>query len=1325
MNTSTNGFTGFTVVELLLVVVVIGIVAAMAISKFGDAKEQAYRDSMMNDLRNFVNAQEQYMQEHGQYADSDTTEGLLFNYTDDVLYDSLDVRGPSHLDGYYFRVAHARTDTKCDINYGLGLRNSIKCPGDGDGDGEGEGEDETVTPPDTTSTEEDETAPTAVISIDDEIVSASQEAMLSVESGGSIEASFAPVAKLLNQSIAFSGEASYDADSGDSITSYVWSFDGAGTENGKAISRTFDTPASGIVVNLRVYDTEGYYDDASVELNIIDGQPPVAVIDPRDGTTGLRALQYYRFDGTDSYDPDGLIQSYEWDWGDGEQTGNVSWVRHIYQEAGEYPITLTVADNHGLTDDTTIVVTVQGGGTDTLYTPTACIESSPADPVIGESVFLDGTCSTAGEGLALDDGDHWWEWYFADNWNYDLATSHAWDSNGEKIVSLLVCYDDPNSSNRYCDIAEDTIFVGIDIPNDSTLPQAYFSWNPTAATPGEAISFDGSASSTQCGTLTEYSWFFPDYSESTSEPEVGETLEAGTHPVSLRVKDSCGEWSQAFTRDVPVGEGVAMCPSGEPVPVADILVSAPSPTSPIIRFDASGSSASVTSVDWTFWADTFTPDTINGLTTNGLVAELSVPFDRTGMLYAQANVKDDGGCIGFTRLGLNLSVDRNNLSGEAPEVSLSYTPGHDRLPHGESWEGLQAWSYDVSPGIGVPLEFDASATTDADNNISHYIWDFGDGTVETTTSPFNSHMYGVDSNYNVKVLAEDSAGLVGVRNTTVEAFQVWRPDQMFQASWYRDDTNNFVADGTNYVPEADIPIDLSGLCNQPNDASRGSFLLDNYSPPRWGISKWSQYSNVHLEYDFGDGSPTYSGNIIGSPNVCNFTHTWDTDGEYTISVKATYVDQGGSLVPGTGSMGAWNITVLPAGSEVPISGGTHEIPQENLSNPVADFTYTCDESWNCQFTDQSDDPDGSVESWLWDFGDGGASTLQNPSHVFTPGTSYLVTLKVTDDLGKTGQVSIPVPQSEPVASFNATCDELECTFTDTSTDADNNITSRTWDFGDWEEGTGTSVTHTYSSSDTYTVVLTVQDADGNVSQSSQTMTVTATQPVASFTSECTDLTCSFDGTASNDPDGTLIEYTWDFGDGSGTVVAGDTTSHTYPVPGEYTVTLTVEDNSGAMDQTQETITAGQVGHQYWRIYVTANNGGAYTSLSEAWLMETPGGTDATSQLGSAMTAGTGICSSQYDSTNGCHRVWSNSYNDNWATSNGNAVPSWVGYDFGSNPVDIKEVMLRPHTNSGLENRSPRDFSIQYSDDGTTWSTAWSVTGETGWTVGVNKIFTKP
>jgi len=68
-----------------------------------------------------------------------------------------------------------------------------------------------------------------------------------------------------------------------------------------------------------------------------------------------------------------------------------------------------------------------------------------------------------------------------------------------------------------------------------------------------------------------------------------------------------------------------------------------------------------------------------------------------------------------------------------------------------------------------------------------------------------------------------------------------------------------------------------------------------------------------------------------------------------------------------------------------------------------------------------------------------------------------------------------------------------------------------------------------------------------------------TPPVATFTYQCTDLTCTFTDNSS-DEDGTITTHTWNFGDN--TTGTGPQASHTYAAPGTYNATVTARDNDG-------------------------------------------------------------------------------------------------------------------------------------------------------------------
>ena len=144
----------------------------------------------------------------------------------------------------------------------------------------------------------------------------------------------------------------------------------------------------------------------------------------------------------------------------------------------------------------------------------------------------------------------------------------------------------------------------------------------------------------------------------------------------------------------------------------------------------------------------------------------------------------------------------------------------------------------------------------------------------------------------------------------------------------------------------------------------------------------------------------------------------------------------------------------------------------------------------------------------------------------------------------------------PLARFRPTCEGLTCTFDASgSVDAYATLTSYAWNFGDGMSGTGATTTHTFQTAGNYQVRLTVIDSNG--------ATGTTVQPVplptlvASFTSACSGLTCTFDASSSQ---GLVVTYSWSFGDG--TSGAGATTNHTFGLAGSYQVALTQTDIYG-------------------------------------------------------------------------------------------------------------------------------------------------------------------
>lgn len=409
---------------------------------------------------------------------------------------------------------------------------------------------------------------------------------------------------------------------------------------------------------------------------------------------------------------------------------------------------------------------------------------------------------------------------------------------------------------------------------------------------------------------------------------------------------------------------------------------------------------------------------------------------------------------------------------------------------------------------GRAVSMSGAESSDPEGQALTYTWTFGDGA--TATGPSVTHTYQSAGVFSVELTVRDTEGGTSTASTTATIATANRAP---------------VADaGGPYTGDAaqTLTLSASGSTDPDGDALTYSWSL-------------------------GDGSSA-AGAVV--------RRAYSTPGVYSATVTVT--DSRGATATDTAQVTVRAINQRPVASV----GGPYS---GEVGRPIA-FNGS-----------GSSDPDQDTLTYAWTFGDGGSATGVSPTHTFGSAGSFSVTLTVTDGRGgsqsASTQVPITVPNQAPVARIDGPAearvgDPLAYSAS-ASTDADNDLLTFAWSFGDGRSSTGPNVTHAFSQPGTYTVSVIVNDGRGASATATLTVTVAAAPqenrpPVAHaggpYAGEA-NLPVIFDASQSADPDSEALTYAWDFGDGESG--SGASPSHVYVEPRQYTVSLTVTDARGA------------------------------------------------------------------------------------------------------------------------------------------------------------------
>ena len=321
------------------------------------------------------------------------------------------------------------------------------------------------------------------------------------------------------------------------------------------------------------------------------------------------------------------------------------------------------------------------------------------------------------------------------------------------------------------------------------------------------------------------------------------------------------------------------------------------------------------------------------------------------------------------------------------------------------WVQIPSAYFEGDPTSGdVPLNV---AFTDLSTGVvSTWDWDFGDGNTSTDQNPNNN--YTSPGWYTVSLIISGPGGA----------------DTLIKTDYIHSEYLSPIADFVGTPTSGIAPLEVVFT-----DLSADS------------VDSWN--------WNFGDGETSYE----QSP-----THNYLNPGVYTVSLTV-----GGP-------------------------GGANEMTKTdyinaNFPEPTADFVGT-PTSGNTpllvNFTDLSAD---SVNTWLWSFGDGETSDLQNPDHTYGDVGVYSVTLNVegpggSNEMTKTDYIEVTA--NAPVADFEGTPTfgeaPLMVTFTDLSTGT---IDSWLWNFGDGDTSNVQNPQHEYITPGNFTVSLTAAGTGGS------------------------------------------------------------------------------------------------------------------------------------------------------------------------------------------------------------------------------------------------------
>ncbi|QLH76922.1 PQQ-binding-like beta-propeller repeat protein [Halosimplex rubrum] len=845
--------------------------------------------------------------------------------------------------------------------------------------------------------------------------------------------------------------------------------------------------------------------------------------------------------------------TYEWDLdADGtiEKTGQQ--VVHTFESDGNYDVTLTVSNVSGRSASTTATVAVEALQT-RVEQPEPVIEAPQAVPP-GTSVTFDAGNSTdqrvQSDGTVVDGSITRYEWDFGGDGTVDATgetTTRTFETAGSYIINLTVADSDGNTA-----AAERTLNVSVD-----NRPPVTETGIDRTVNEGTSVELDGSGSSDPDGDSLTYQWTQTSGTAvsladvSTATPTFAAPTVDSTTTLTFELVASDG---RATDRDVV---NITVSPNAPPEADAGPYRTVDERTS--VELDGTGSfdpDRDGLSYEWT---QTFGPN-----------VTLSDPSTATPSFTAPD-------VDGWTQLRFELTVsDGMATNTDGTVVNVEETDPTPTISSKDLW-------------IGSTAQFNASKSVDPDGTIASYEWDFGnDGTIDAT-GVTTSRQFTTEGERKLSLTVTDADGNT---ETVVRTFDV---NRVIDSQTYDYTVNEEfkdvrrTSDGYVFVGRTDRPTGrLSDAWLLVLDQSGNEILNETY-----GTAGYSDIPFSVATPKNGYAFLGYHGNVTRVKDDGTEQWTVRTEMENNEQIRAT-VD-GGFVAVGS------HVVKLDENGEVEWSAlETVDTTEDVIQLPDGDLavtgryeSYDENQTYLARIT-----PNGTVR-WLERYGgsaytrgtaitrasDGGfaiagvseTSNMVTQYRVFKTdvkgnlawsrshgGSEYEFT---TDIVRAVGGGYVVAGESQSVGSGLRS--GLLVKYRRDGTKQWNT----TIDGGDLPAIT--ALTHTRNGN--YTVVgardnawvVTVLDDATDQNRPPQ-LRYSDWREMVSPESAIT-----FDVSPSFDSDGTVASVEWDFGDG--TTKTGMTVSHTYDTTGEYTVTITVTDDDGAVTETTRTVTVSRDG----------------------------------------------------------------------------------------------------------------------------------------------------